>query len=108
MPDVLRSDRRGRWILFAIVLIGLALRIAAGRGGLWLDEAWSELHAAGVKTPMGVFIGINHDNNHHINSLWMQALGVGAPPLLVRGLSIVTGTFSILVAAAIGIRRRPR
>jgi hypothetical protein len=96
----------GHWWLLvgAIVAVGLGLRIAGAQGGLWLDEAWSAVQARDVQTPLGVFLNINHDNNHHLNSLWMQAVGFAAPSPLQRALSIATGTASILIAALIGAR----
>jgi uncharacterized membrane protein len=92
-------------VVLAVMAIGFGLRVAAARGGLWLDEAWSAIYAAQAQTPLGVFLRINHDNNHHLNSLWLQAIGLGAPPLLARAPSIVAGTAAIAVAAAIGRRR---
>lgn len=94
-------DRRYSYWVWAIVAVGLALRIAAARGGLWLDEAWSAELVRQVGTPLGVLLDINHDNNHHLNSLWLQAVGYAAPPLLQRALSIVSGTIGIAVAAEI-------
>jgi hypothetical protein len=84
-----------------IVAFGLALRIAGAQGALWLDEAWSAKLAHDAGTPIGVFLNINHDNNHHLNSLWLQFVGTSAPPVLARALSIVTGTLAILAAALI-------
>lgn len=92
-------------VVLAAMAVGLGLRIAAARGGLWLDEAWSAVYAAQAQTPIGVFLRINHDNNHHLNSLWLQAIGLAAPPLLARAPSIVAGTAAIAVAAALGRRR---
>lgn len=91
----------------AIVAAGLLLRIAAAGGGLWTDEAWSMIYAEQARTPLGVFLRINHDNNHHLYSLWLQAIGPGAAPLLARAPAIVAGTVTILVAALIGARRSP-
>ncbi|WP_277313530.1 hypothetical protein [Sphingomonas sp. AOB5] len=88
----------------AIAVLGLALRVAAGTGALWLDEAWSAVQAHDVGTPLGVFLNINHDNNHHLNTLWLQMVGLDAPPVLQRGLSVLTGTAAIVVAALIGRR----
>lgn len=99
------GDRRWWWLLGAIVALGLVLRIAGAQGSLWLDEAWSAVQAHDAGTPLGVFLSINHDNNHHLNSLWMQAVGFGAPPLLVRGFAILTSTASIVIAGLIGRRR---
>ncbi|MCP3730210.1 hypothetical protein M9978_07180 [Sphingomonas sp. MG17] len=98
-------ERRCWWIVAAIAAGGLALRIAAAQGGLWLDEAWSAVMAAEAGTPLGAFLHINHDNNHHLNTLWLQLVGLDASPLLQRTLSIATGTASILMAARIGARR---
>ncbi|UZK66810.1 hypothetical protein [Sphingomonas sp. M1-B02] len=100
-------DRRIGWLLAAVVLLGFALRIAGAQGALWLDEAWSAKHAHEAGTPLGVFLNINHDNNHHLTSLWLQWVGFDSPPPLARALSIVTGTAAILVAALIGARRSP-
>ncbi|WP_156359856.1 hypothetical protein [Sphingomonas sp. Leaf10] len=100
------GQRRVVWtVLATITLAGLTLRILAARGGLWLDEAWSAVVAQDVRTPAGVFVRINHDNNHHLNSLWLQWVGGTAPPPLQRALSIVTGAATIPLAAAIALRR---
>jgi hypothetical protein len=97
----LGANRRWWWAIYAIALAGLALRFVCSLGDLWFDEAWSAAQARDALTPIGVFTGINHDNNHHINSLWMQFVGFGAWPPLVRLLSILSSTASILVAARI-------
>lgn len=100
--------QRGTWLaIAAITLFGLALRIAAARGGLWMDEAWSMMFADQTRSWPAVFLYINHDNNHHLNTLWMQLVGIAAPPLVVRALAIASGTAAILVAALLGARRGP-
>ena len=104
MGDII-DDRRTRWLLLGIYALAFALRLAGAQGSLWLDEAWSAMLAADVKTPVGVFWDINHDNNHHLNSLWLQSVGLSAPTVLMRALSIVAGTLTVPVAAAIA---RPR
>jgi hypothetical protein len=105
------STNRGRlwwWMaVSAVALAGLALRILAARGGLWTDEAWSVIYAAQARDPLGVFLRINHDNNHHLYSLWLQAIGPGASPLLARAPAIVAGTLCIVVAAVLAGRRSP-
>lgn len=98
-------DSRLWTVVGAITALGLGLRILAGQGALWLDEAWSATAAADVGTPLGVFLQVNHDNNHHLNTLWLQLVGLDAPPLLQRALSIVTGAAAIPVAAAIAARQ---
>ena len=101
-----RAQRLWWWgAVGAIALAGLALRIAAAHGGLWTDEAWSVIYAAEARDPLGVFLRINHDNNHHLYSLWLQAIGTGAPPLLARVPAIVAGTLAIPMAALLIGRR---
>ncbi|GAC1582772.1 MAG: hypothetical protein NVS3B5_17210 [Sphingomicrobium sp.] len=82
---------RDPWIAAAL-LVALVLRIAMARGGLWLDEAWSAVMS-------------NHDNNHPLNSWWLQLVGLGASPLLARALSIACSAVSILPAATFAARR---
>ena len=90
----------------AITAAGLAIRIlAAAQGGLWTDEAWSMLNAQRAGNTVGVFLRINHDNNHHLNSLWLQAIGIHAPPLLARTPAIIAGTLTIPAAALLFGRR---
>ncbi|MGT2515813.1 hypothetical protein ACVOMT_17690 [Sphingomonas panni] len=99
---------RGHWGWIAsMTLVGLLLRCLAARGGLWLDEAWSAVFAQEVATPAGVLFAINHDNNHHLNTLWLQLVGPDAPPMIQRALSIVSGTATIPFAASIAARRGP-
>jgi hypothetical protein len=93
------------YALLAILGVALWVRIVSAHGGLWVDEAWSAVLVARADTPWAVFTSINHDNNHHLNSLWMQAVGYAAPPLALRALSIVTGAATVLVVAAIGAQR---
>jgi hypothetical protein len=101
-----RQQVRNVWpILGVIMLAGLLLRLLAAQGGLWLDEAWSAQHALEVGTPLGVFVGINHDNNHHLNSLWMLLAGADSSPVWIRALSIATSTATIAVGATIAASR---
>jgi hypothetical protein len=102
-----REDNRALAFVAGATVAGLALRIAAGTGALWLDEAWSAVFARDAGTPLGVLLSVNHDNNHHLNTLWMQLVGFDAPPLAQRALAIASGTLTILVAAVIGWRRSP-
>lgn len=90
----------------AATAVGLAVRVAAARGGLWLDEAWSAVFARDAATAIGV-LRVAHDNNHLLNSWWLQLVGWPAPPIAMRTLSIVTGTAAVPVAAWIAARRGP-
>jgi hypothetical protein len=100
-----RIDNRTWLAIGAITALGLALRLLAAQGALWLDEAWSATAAHDVGTALGVFVRINHDNNHHLNTLWLQLVGMDASPMLQRALSIVTGTLAVPVAALIARRQ---
>src|SRR4051794_19183129 len=102
-----QPGERLRWwaAVSVIALIGLALRIAAAHGGLWTDEAWSVIFAAQARDPIGVFVRINHDNNHHLYSLWLQAIGAAASPLLARAPAILASSAAIIVAAILVGRR---
>jgi hypothetical protein len=102
------SRSQARLDFTAVLLLALAgavLRLLAARGGLWLDEAWSAKMADEVGTPLGIFLSINHDNNHHLNSLWLQGIGFGAPSWLARLPAVVTGSIAVWVAAAIAAPR---
>ena len=106
--NLFAADMRQRSAVLLIgvfVLTGFALRCFAAQGGLWTDEAWSLLYAQQAGDALGVLTRINHDNNHHLNSWWLQLVGPEAPPILMRGLSIITSSITIWVAALIGLRR---
>ncbi|HEU4959511.1 MAG TPA: glycosyltransferase family 39 protein [Sphingomonas sp.] len=99
-------DGRRLWLaVAALTLVGLAVRLFAARGALWLDEAWSAMFAKEAATPAGVFFRVNHDNNHFLNTLWLQLVGPGAWPIAQRALSIACGTAAIPLAAAFARRR---
>jgi len=101
-----RGHDRSLWIAVGLIaLAGLVLRVLGAQGALWLDEAWSATLAHDAGTPIGVFLNINHDNNHHLNSLWLQFVGLGASPLLARAPAILTSTLAIIVAALIAAPR---
>lgn len=101
------SVRRAYALIGVLALVGLGLRIAGAQGGLWLDEAWSAAFAHKARSPLDIFFVIHHDNNHHLNTLWMYLTGWGAPPMVSRLLAIATGTLAIIVGGAIGLRRGP-
>lgn len=107
MQATARRERLWWAAVGAIALAGFALRIIAARGGLWTDEAWSVIYAAEARDALGVFLRINHDNNHHLYSLWLQAIGPTASPLLARAPAILAGSLCT-IAAAILVGRRSR
>ncbi len=99
------SWRSAKMLACAFVLAGFALRCLAATGGLWTDEAWSVVLVQEVGSVWGILTQINHDNNHHINGIWLLLVGPEAPPIVTRGLSIVTSTATIWFAALIGFRQ---
>ena len=59
------------FIVGAIFLGGLALRLVCSGGPLWPDEIWSLRNIEPLQHFWQVFWGISHDNNHVANSLWL-------------------------------------
>lgn len=84
MTGEAQAERFGWWPAVAVLTLGgLALRIAAAQGGLWTDEAWSMINAQQARDPVGVFLRINHDNNHHLISLTLNSEASG-PSVLIN------------------------
>jgi len=100
-----RNLLRAWYAIAALTLLGLALRVAAAQGGMWTDEAWSVVFAAQARDPLGVFTRINHDNNHHLNTLWLQVVGMRASPLLARAPAILASTLMIPLAGLLFVHR---
>jgi hypothetical protein len=89
-----------------IVAAGLALRIYCAAGPLWVDEIWSIINLDPIKRFWGI-LWLSHDNNHFLNSLWLYAVGSSDNPLILRGLSILTGALAIPMVARIASRTGP-
>ena len=90
----------------AVVLAGAVLRILGAGGDLWLDEVWSVELARVAGSAGAVFTQLHHDNNHHLNTLWLLALGYDAGELPMRLLAVAAGTATVAVAALGGARDR--
>lgn len=87
-----RGSRAGARAVVALALVaGIAARIAAARGDLWFDEIWSLEMAFRVPSPLAILTAIHHDNNHHLNTLYLMLVGPGAGPVAYRALAIVSG-----------------
>lgn len=88
-----------------LIAVALVLGTAVRAGGLftdfWLDEVWSWSIAKDLASPLQVFTGIHHSNNHHLLTLWMFWLGDAAPVWLYRLPSLLAGIASIPLAAAL-------
>ena len=81
--DIFRpSDRFTTAAIFWVAaLFATALRVAVIDNDLWLDEVWSVQHAASVESPAEIFFSLHHDNNHHLNTLWLWLCGPDAGPV---------------------------
>lgn len=86
--------------LIALTLLGVALRLHAAQGDLWLDEIWTLHLLERAHSIADVFIGLHHDNNHVANSAWLLLLGPDAPVPLMRLAAVVFGSLAIPAAAA--------
>jgi hypothetical protein len=107
---VAESERRpyqlGFYLAVALVLLAaLVLRVMGARGELWLDEIWSLNLLTLVSSPLDIFWRLTHDNNHHLNSLYLYFLGDDASVLARRSLAIASGVASVAMAGLIGMRR---
>jgi hypothetical protein len=101
-----RRSPTGFYLAGALVLLAaLALRIMAARGELWLDEIWSLNLLTLASSPLDIFWRLTHDNNHHLNSLYLYYLGDDASVLARRSLAIGFGVASVAMAGLIGLRR---
>ncbi|HEY7300930.1 MAG TPA: hypothetical protein VH684_23810 [Xanthobacteraceae bacterium] len=87
----------------AVALVGLGgiLRIYGARGDLWLDEIWSLVLLEPVKSFGQIMWGINSDNNHVLNSMYLYMIGPNAAPILLRGMSIALGIATVVAAGLI-------
>ncbi len=88
--------------VWAVVAAAGLLRLAGLFGDLWLDEIWSIRMVETLGGPLDVFTVMRHDNNHPLNSLWLQAVGSGAPAWWMRAPAWLAGTAAVAVAAAVG------
>lgn len=87
-----------------VASLAVALRIAAARGELWVDELWSWELARELESPLEIFT-LQHDNNHPLNTLWIWLLGPWCSQLAYRGLSIVSSLGTIPIVASLSGRR---
>ncbi len=94
------------WVLLIglALLVGLGVRVFLAQSTLfWLDEILSYDLARLAGSPLGVFTSPNlkHDNNHHLNTLWLTLCPELASWWRYRLLSILAGTASIALAAVV-------
>ncbi len=81
-----------------IIALSVAIRIPALFSDFWLDELWSLSATQGLTSAVEVFTKLNSDNNHHLNSLFLYALGDQRYWELYRIPSILSGVAIVLLA----------
>lgn len=94
------------WLLLGLfLLVAAILRFLAAQGELWLDEVWSLQMVRQLKSPLEILFRLRIDNNHLLNSFWLDLLPVDAPLFLHRLFPVLCGIGSLFAAVALS---RPR
>src|ERR1700731_1425164 len=84
--------------VLAALLLGAILRLACLPAEFWLDEIWSYDLSRQAGSLLGIFT-VKHDNNHHLNTLWLWLCPDGASWSLYRMHSLLAGLAGIVLAA---------
>jgi hypothetical protein len=93
------------WSAAALIFaVGVALRLIGTRGDLWFDEIWTLVLLEPITSLGQIIWGINHDNNHFLNSFYLYLAGLDEPVMIQRDLSVGLGSAAIL-AAGFAVRR---
>jgi hypothetical protein len=87
------------------VAAGTLLRALSLGSDFWLDEIWTWHNAVRLRSALGVFTELHHSNNHHLNTLLFYALGDQRCWAIYRLPSLVAGSATIALAAALAARR---
>lgn len=98
------AGRRELGLAAAVLALAAALRIPGLGTQLWLDEVWTLLVLRDLPSAAAVFRDFHHSNNHHLVTLWLQAVGDGDHPVLYRLPSFVAGVAAVLFAGWAGLR----
>jgi hypothetical protein len=87
-------------LLAALIVAGFGVRLLASRGDLWLDEILSVEIARSIPHPADLVRDVyaRVDNNHLLNTFWLQIARDSASPILQRIHSVVAGTLAIPLA----------
>ncbi len=73
--DMQNKASRDVWVPTLIIAVSAILRFPALFSDFWLDEVWSLSETLKLKSAVEVLTKFNIDNNHHLNSLFLYALG---------------------------------
>jgi hypothetical protein len=93
-----------RWVILASVAAAAALRLAASRGDLWMDEIWSVYLAEAAQSPLDVFTRIRQSNNHHLYTLWLYFIDGVRAEWVQRLPAVLAGTATVPLMAWIAGR----
>src|SRR5438045_3855429 len=80
------------------LVLGVALRLVAIRGDLWLDEVCSLEYAHLIHSPLEVFTRSHEDNIHPLNTLYLYFLGQQQLFSVYRLLSLASGLGTLILA----------
>ena len=101
-PDDGLSRGRARWLLAAITLLALGLRLYGLNSDLWIDEI-APLVAYGHASPWQILITYGGSNNHLLNSLLVSLFvaALGEHEWVVRLPAVLFGVATIPVLYAV-------
>ncbi len=96
------------WFVITLILAGgMALRVAAAHGELWLDEVWSINLARQADGIIDILAFTHRDNNHQLNTILLQWLDGWSLDPVHRLPALVFGAGTILAAATVARRWGP-
>lgn len=111
LPDPPRrraaADRLALAGVVALLAGAALLRWWACQSELWLDEVWSLDLVRQLESPLGVLTALHHDNNHHLNSWYLQAIGEPRAFWAFRLHSFAAG-LGVVVLGCLWLRPRGR
>ena len=103
VPEGARSG--ARWFVVAIVVAGGLLRLRGLWSDMWFDEILSVQNAVAATSWSDLLLRVKTDNNHHLTSLYLHALGPSASALAYRSVSFAAGLATVPLAWLIGARQ---
>ena len=89
-----------------VLVLGAALRLPGLWTDLQLDEVWSLQNAFAANSWFDL-LRLKIDNNHHLTSMYMYALGPNTAAVLYRLLAYISGVAVVALAWLVGSRDSP-
>jgi hypothetical protein len=93
------SSRRYAILGALVVAIAAVVRLVAASNEFWLDEVWSLRIATDLPDAWGVFT-LKHDNNHLLNTLYLQWIGLRDAWIIYRLPAVLTGVGTVVLVLA--------